>query len=124
MKFCEAMEKLKAGSRVTREPWKGGVYFVMVAEDVKSFQPKLSPYIYNEDIMVSDGWMVEGDENEYKFCDIIPFLQQGKHARLKDWNNMYIYLDRQNKMLVVHSMEVLPFVPDFDSFVAQDWIEL
>lgn len=124
MKFCEAMEKLKNGAKVTRQPWKEGVYFLIQGDDVKSFQPKLAPYIYNEDIMVSDGWLVDGQSDEYKFCDIIPFLQQGTKAKLKDWNETFIYLDRGTKGLVVHSMDAFPFIPDFDSFVAQDWIEI
>jgi len=124
MKFCEAMDKLKEGSKITRHPWREGVYFLLKDGDVKSFQPKLSPYIYNEDIMVSDGWFVEGQQEEYEFCRIIPFLQQGLKARLKEWENTYIYFERQSGSLAVHSMDVLPYVPDFASFVAEDWIEV
>jgi len=123
MKFCEAMDKLKEGGRVTRNAWKGSVYFKISDNEVKSYQPKLMPYIYNDDIMVSDGWMIEGDDNEYTFCEIIPFLQQGAKAHLKEWDETYIYLDRQLKQLVVHSMDHLPFIPDFESFAATDWME-
>lgn len=124
MKFSEAMEKLKSGSKVTRQPWAQGVYFLMQGDEVKSFQPKLSPYIYNEDIMVSDGWLIDENPDKYKFCDIIPFLQKGSKAKLKAWNEMFIYLDASTKSLVVHSMDAFPFLPDFESFVAQDWIEI
>lgn len=124
MKFCEAMEKLKSGSKVTRHPWREGVYFLMEGNDVKSFQPKLSSYVYNEDIMVSDGWLVDDHEEEYKFCDIIGYLQQGSRARLKEWKETYIYFDTSMKLLAVHTMDAFPFIPDFESFVAQDWIEL
>ncbi len=124
MKFSEAMDKLKSGSKVTRHPWKDGVYFMMVNGEVKSFQPKLSPYIYNEDIMVSEGWIIEGKEDEYKFSEIIPFLLQHKKARLKEWKETFIFFDSQTKSLVVHSMDTFPFLPDFESFITQDWIEL
>ncbi len=124
MKFSEAMEKLKSGSKVTRHPWRDGVYFMMVNGEVKSFQPKLSPYIYNEDIMISDGWLIEGEDKEYKFSEIIPLLLQHKKARLKDWKETFIFFDSQTKSLVVHSMDTFPFLPDFESFIAQDWIEL
>ncbi len=122
MKFCEAMDKLKSGSKVTRDPWKDGVYFLMVDKDVKSFQPLLSAYIYNEDIMVSDGWLVEGNKKEYRFCDIIPLIQQGARAKLKEWKEMFIYLDYDTKALVCHSMDAFPFTPQFSDFVAQDWV--
>jgi hypothetical protein len=122
MKFCEAMDRLKEGSKVTREPWKEGVYFLMQDEDVKSFQPKLVAYIYNEDIMVSDGWLVDDNSEEYKFCNIIPFLQQGSKAKLKDWKEMFIYLDQGTKSLVCHSMDAFPFTPQFSDFVAEDWV--
>lgn len=118
------MELLQKGSRVTRHPWIGSIYFMMEGNDVKSYQPKLQPYAYNEDIMVSDGWIVEGVEGEFKFYDIIQYLMQGAKAKLKDWKESYIYLDGSVKALVVHSMDVFPFVPDFASFVAQDWVDL
>lgn len=124
MKFCEAMDKLKSGSKVTRQPWKGGVYFIMDGTDVKSMQPKLTPFIYSEDIMVSEGWQIVGNETELTFCEIIPYLLQGEQAKLKEWGSTYIFLDAPNKMLVVHSMEIQPYIPDFGSFVAEDWIEL
>ncbi len=124
MKFCEAMDKLKSGAKVTREPWREGVYFLMEKEDVKSYQPKLTSYIYNEDIMVSDGWVIDGIEKEFRFCDIIGYLQQGAKAKLKDWKEMFIYLDQSTKGLVCHSMDAFPFTPQFADFVAQDWMVL
>lgn len=124
MKFSEAMEKLKSGAKVTRHPWSEGVYFKMDGNDVKSFQPKLLPYIYNEDIMVSDGWLIEGKVEEMNFCDIIPYLQKGGKAKMRDWKEMFIYLDQSIKSLVVNSMDVFPFTPQFDDFVAQDWVEI
>lgn len=124
MKFCEAMELLKNGSKVTRHPWQQGVYFLIVNGDVKSFQPHLTPYIYNEDIMVSDGWIVEGIEEELKFCNIITHLRNGLKAKLKDWNETFIYFDHQTKLIVCQSMNLFPFIPDFESFIAEDWIEI
>ncbi len=124
MKFCEAMEKLKTGSKVSRHPWKDGVYFSIVNNQVKSFQPKLAPFIYNEEIMVSTGWFIDDQEKEYSFCDIIMPLIQGAKARFKEWNTDFIYLDKATKALVIHSMDEFPFIPDFESFVAQDWTVL
>jgi len=122
MKFCEAMELLKTGSKVTRLPWKDGIYFQIEDEDVKSFQPRLSPFLYNEDIMVSEGWFVEGIENELNFCDIILFLLKGARARMKDWTDTYIFLDNNTKSMMIQSMIIFPFTPDFESFVAEDWV--
>ena len=124
MKFCEAMDKLKTGSKVTREPWRDGVYFLLDGKDVKSYQPKLSAYIYNEDIMVSDGWLVDDNPEEYRFCDIISYLQQGSKAKLKEWKETFIYLDHSTKALVCHSMDAFPFTPQFNDFLAQDWMVL
>ncbi len=124
MKFCEAMELLKAGCTVTRERWKGSIYFVLQGNDVKSFRPALTNYVYNEDIMISDGWLVEEDDKQHSFCDIISLLYQGKKAKLADWKDAYIYLDRETKQLVLYSMEMFPFVPEFEAFNADDWIEV
>ena len=62
-------------------------------------------------------------ESEQMFYDIIPYLQKGISARMKDWKDgMHIALDPVTKSLVLHSMDVLPFMPDFASFVAEDWV--
>ena len=129
MKFDEAMDHLKDGKKVTRELWKETVYFRMVDKSVKSFQPQLTHYVYNEDIMVSDGWIASINGNnkiqkEYKFCDIISLLQQGYKAKLKEWEDMFIYLDKGSNSLILHSMDSFPFLPDFESFTAQDWMTL
>lgn len=124
MKFCEAMDVLKNGGKVTRSVWQGSLYFLMVGNEVLSYQPKLLDYTYDESIMVSDEWMIEGDDNEYNFCEIIPFLQAGKRAYMRDWNSgWYIYLDSQTNRLVLYMMDSFPFVPGFDSFVATDWVQ-
>ncbi len=126
MKFCEAMEALKEGSKVTRSPWKDGVYFMMNGEDVKSFQPILQPYIYNEDIMISEGWVDVDDEGqeEYKFYEIVHMLFSGKRAKLKDWSDKFIYYDNSTNSLVLKLMDIFPFTPDFSSFLAEDWITI
>lgn len=124
MNFKEAMHKLKLGGKVSRNAWNSPIYFMMVDKDVKSFQSILSPYLFNEDIMISEGWWLEEKAGEHSFSEIIPFLQQGHRAKLKDWKDMYIFLDKQTKGLVLHSMQSFQFLPDFDSFTATDWIEI
>lgn len=123
MKFCEAMDLLKNGAKVTRSVWKGSLYFLMQGNDVVSYQPRFLDYTYDEDIMVSDGWIIEGSEQEYTFCEIIPFLNDGKKARMKDWKDSFIFYDASSAKLVLHMMDSFPFVPGFDSFMATDWIE-
>lgn len=124
MKFCEAVDLLKSGSRISRQIWKDEIYFMKIGNEVESFQPRITPYQFNEDIMISEGWIVSGNMNEFTFCEIIPFLQHGAQAKLKDWREMFIYLEPMSNMLVLHSMEIHPFVPDFESFIANDWIEV
>lgn len=128
MKFCEAMDALKSGSKVTREPWKDGVYFKLEGFDVKSYQPQIMPYGYNEDIMISDGWLIMDGKTESSesvpFCEIIPSLLDGKKARLTEWTDMFIYYDYSAKTIIVSLMDVFPFTPDFSSFVAEDWITI
>jgi len=124
MKFSEAMECLKKGSKVTRKPWKDGVYFFIVGNEVKSFQPRLTVYSYSEDIMVSEGWLVDDGKKEHSFSEIIPLLSLGSTAKLKEWKEMYICYDFTQKALVLHSMDAFPFIPDFDSFSSNDWIEI
>jgi hypothetical protein len=125
MKFNEAMKLLEQGKKVTRQSWVGSIYFVMDGSDVKSYQPKLQPYAYNEDIMVSDGWVVEGLEGEHKFYDIISQLQDGKKCHPKEWKeDCFIYFDQTLQGLALRTMEMFPFSVEFSSFMAQDWVEL
>src|SRR5580700_7776796 len=106
MKFCEAIEKLKEGYKVTRKPWIDGVYFLMDGDTVKSYQPLLTHYVYNEDIMISDGWEVIGKpEIMYTFCEIIPFIQKGERVKLVNWKEKYIYYDFTIKTLIINAME-------------------
>ncbi len=122
MKFNEAMGSLQFGLKVTREPWKQDVYFKIESDEVKSYQRKLMSYIYTEDIMISDGWLVDEKEGEFKFSEIIEMLSEGHRAKLKDWKDSYIYLDFDTKSLVCRSMEAFPFVLQFTDFMAEDWI--
>ena len=124
MNFCDAMDLLKAGAKITRQPWGGELYLKLVGNDVKTLSPQLSAYIYDENIMISDGWQILGDEKEYKFCEIIPDLQQGLKVKLKAWTDTFIYLDKDAQVLIIHKMDIFPFIPDFKSFVADDWMEL
>ncbi len=124
MKFSEAVEKLKSGSKITRIAWNNEVYFQMRGNQLKAFQPSVSNYFYGGYIMISDGWILDDSPEEYKFYDIIPMLVNGSTAKLKDWSDMYITLDRSTKMLVVHSIEEFPFSPQFIAFLAEDWIEI
>lgn len=124
MNFCEAMIKLESGSKVTRNNWRDGLYFQKNKDHVQSYQPNIEPYLYTENIMISDGWKIQGDENEYKFCEIIPFLQKGAKAKMKNWNEAYIFYDSETKGLVINKMVVFPYFPNFDDFLAQDWVEI
>ena len=124
MNFNEAMKKLESGSKVTRQQWVGNVYFAMKGEDVKCYQPQLTAYSYDEDIMISDGWIIEDLEGEHKFYDIIDHLIKGKRAYRDTWKEKYIFFDKESKILVVHSMAIFPYALDFVSFVASDWVEV
>ena len=125
MNFSDAMECLKKGSKVTRKLWDKKIYFFLKKNEIKCYQSNLSHYAYNQEIMISDGWIVDDIENqEYQFCDIIPLLRLGSKARLKVWSNRYIYYDFSEKELISHSMSTTPFIPGFEAFSADDWIEL
>ena len=124
MKFCEAMDELKKGLKVTRQAWIGTNYFLIDEIIVKAYQNQFSYYAYDEDIMISDGWLIDNDVNEYNFCDIIPFLKNGSKAKMKRWENTFIYYDNTDKCLVKSSIQESTFIPVFSDFESQDWIVL
>ena len=116
MKFNEAMEKLQAGHKVTRQKYEKELYFKKDEDDmIKTFQPKIDHYVYDENIMLSDGWEVEGiDDKNLYFYDIIPWLQSRRKAWRFDWNESYIIYDQQMDDLIYHTMAVMPFMPNFE----------
>jgi len=127
MNFKEAMIELANGSKVTRKQWQGSIYFKLKENHIKCYQPSLGLFHYTEDIMLSGGWLIEPyeDTNELAFYDIIPHLQNWKKARMKDWDeDTYIYYSNQDKYIVLHRMTEFPYTPDFDAFIATDWITL
>jgi hypothetical protein len=91
-------------------------------EIVHCFQPSFKYFTYDESIMLSNGWEVEGEEGEFYFYDIISFLQQGKKAKLKEWKETYIKYNPKEKCLVSHEMISFNYHPDFESFTSLDWI--
>lgn len=126
MNFSEAMDKLQEGLKVTRAPWYESVYFCLIDGEVKSFQPRYRNYSYDENIMISTGWFIKDspEHKEFKFCDVISYLRNGVSVTRKDWEYSFIYYDFDEKSLIYHSMDVFPFVPDFESFIADDWMEI
>lgn len=122
MKFSEAMEAMQKGAKVTRLPYIKNIYFLLDGNKVKSFHPEIKVFSYTENIMISDGWIVIGEPGEFKFYDIIPFLQKGMIAKLKEWIDSYIEYDHSNKCLILFAMEEFSYIPDFESFIAEDWI--
>lgn len=124
MKFSEAMEAMINGSKVTRKGWVGSLYFAYEDGKVQSYQPKVSPYQYDEDIMVSDGWKIKGSEKEYKFHEIINYLVEGKIAYREGWKDDYIFYDETFHSIGLFSMDNFKYTPSFESFTSMDWVIL
>lgn len=126
MKFKDAIEKLESGYKITRASHKGSVYIMMKDKKVISIKPTIAFYPYVLDIMISDGWLIDYDDcfenkKEHKFCDIIPLLAKGHKAKLKEWNETYIFYDKKDKDLLVYETIESQYFPVFDDFIADDW---
>lgn len=124
MNFKTAMEALESGKKVTRKAWKD-IYYLIDGKEIKCYQPSLSPYSYNEEIMLSKEWLLNDGLTHYAFYEIIDFLRQGHTARMSDWSEgCYIYFDKELKVLVSSTIQPISFTPDFASFIAEDWMIL
>lgn len=126
MKFGEAMELMKKGSKVTRLKWGQGIYFQLVDGMVQSFESQIRVYSYDDEIMISEGWVVDDNPEEHPFYDIIPYLISGSKARLKNWKkDTYIYIEKGGRTPIIHTMErTFRVTPDLESFIASDWVEV
>lgn len=122
MKFNEAMDALIQGKKVTREQWEKDVYFCVEDGLVNSYRPILEPFNYFENIMITENWLIEDEQGEFRFCDIIPYLLKGLKVKMNDWKDSFIYYDKQDKSLVLSTMRPYAYRPDFSSFIADDWI--
>lgn len=125
MKFIDAMIKMQDGYKVTRTPWLNNIYFVIEDEHVRSYQVSIESFLYNEDILISDEWIVYGIEGTHKFYDITLFLQRGLKVTKNFWpESTFIYYDNSEKNILIHSMRAVQYKIDFDSFFKNDWIEI
>lgn len=123
MNFKEAILQLENGYKVTREQWVGSIYFILENENVKSYQPRVDKFGYDENIMISNNWLVDEVEGVFMFYDIIQYLLDGKKARRRDWpEEKYIFYGTADKALLLHSNEEFPYLPSFESFNATDWV--
>lgn len=124
MKFNEAMKLLEKGSKIARQSWKNGIYWMLENKAIISHEPRVQFYQYNENTLLADGWIVEDSIEEQKFYDIISDLKSGKKARMKDWKESYIYFDHTIKNIALHTIERSHPVIDFSLLIAEDWIEI
>jgi len=125
MNFNEAMIKLKEGKRVTRQTEKDNSYFVMQDNNLQYRSKNTLHYAYDKDIMISEDWyLLNDDEKKYKFTEIIPLLLQGFKFKLKGWEDSYIYYDTFAKSILLIRMVIRDYIPAFEDFVADDWIEI
>lgn len=122
MNFRDAINELKIGKKIARKSWSEDLYFSIENGTVMTHQPRIYPYLYDDSIMISTDWLIDGMKGEYSFCEIIPFLITGSKARLKESTENYIYYDQTDKMLIIRMMEVFPHRPEFDDFLANDWV--
>lgn len=126
MLFIEAMDEMKKGKKVTRHEWRDKMWFAIeVGSDMpKCFRPKLQAYQYDESIMLSYGWRVDGEDKTYYFPEIITPLIQGKKIHNDNWlksEDYYLYLDKPQNQLVIRSVESFHHTPNFMDFIANDW---
>lgn len=124
MTFSEAMELLKSGSKVSRLEWKDSIYFEMQGDIICSWQPVVEHYLYTEDIMISEGWMLDGFTEPQSFCAIIPYLQGGARAWMKNWDDDFFITLDPTSGLVLHKMSLCQFQPTFADFLAIDWVAI
>lgn len=123
MNFKEAMIAAQKGAKVTRQGWKGSLHFEMENDKLVSKQPVIETYPICEEVFLSDGWVLENDEKEsILFYDLIPFLQKGRRAKLKDWVDSWIKYDVSSRCIVYEYRHNRPYFPPFEAFTATDWI--
>lgn len=124
MDFKSAVEAMKNGKKVTRQQWAGSIYFIVKNNHVYSFQPVTEAFRYTEDIMLSEGWLTNGEDTVLSFVDLIPYLMKGFKAWRKDWVQKYIIYSSNDRMLVQKGMQEISYNPSFDAFLANDWKEV
>ncbi len=124
MNFNEAMEALKGGKKIARSLWLGEMYFVLYKNDsILCFRYALNNYIYDQSVLLSKGWLIDDGNKEHEFVEIIESLQKGSRAKLKEWGDSYIFLDKTQKTLVYRTNIQHSYIPAYEDFVAIDWIE-
>ena len=126
MNFKEAMELMLTGKKITRKEWQGSIYFKCdQLKNVIALTPNTAIFQYSETIMISGGWKIDDSEQTYFFYEIIEHLAQGKTARLVEWDDdTYIYYDYNHKNILIHKTDQFDYIPPFEAFIANDWVEV
>ena len=124
MNFSDAIDHLKSGEKITRKSWDNKIWFEMSADELLSCQEHFELYQYDESIMISDGWSLLNSETEeeHSFSEIMDYLIRGFKAKLKEWQDMYIYFCPTDRQLILSRHAYNCYTPIIDDFIAQDWI--
>lgn len=125
MKFIDAVESyLNDGKKIARREWKDLSFLQKYDGVINLYKPIYTFYIYDNSILLSDGWRVKGKEGTFKFYEILDYLKSGIPVYLDEWiyPDSYIIYSPADKNIVLHKMEKSNAALDIESTFATDWV--
>ncbi len=120
MDFKEAVEKLEEGKKIRRREWKDESLHIFMD---KCYREEYFPFNYTVDIMISQGWIIIGEEDTFCFSDIIKPLMEGNKVKLEEWpNDCFLEVYKGTKELFMRKISEVDFIPTFECFTSDDWM--
>lgn len=122
MEFSEALTELRNGKKIRRSTWNNELSYITIENgEVRGYTKATSSFGWDNNIILSDDWIVEDEEGFKSFPEAINALKQGKKVRLSNWKDQHIELDTQTNQIVLKHFIYGGYSPSFECYTANDW---
>lgn len=127
MKFSEALIELREGQKITRSDWlRNDIFFQTSGKKdghkINCFYVASTLFRYDNDILLSDDWKIEGQKGLHTFDKAVDALEQMKKISLSSWDEKYVEKDPNSREIIVKYVDICNFTPCFKDFIAEDWM--
>lgn len=132
MDFKQAMEAMRKGAKIRRPSWEPSLHLRKVVvkikdteetqEIIQAYRLQYNTFEWNLSTLDSNDWLIEGSLEEVPFEEVAVQLQKGKKARLKNWEDNFIILDKASNEIVFVHYAPYPFCPNFRCICSNDWV--
>ena len=125
MDFIDAVHELHKGRKIRRKSWDKSVYLQVLSNSfVQCYRSEAVPFLYDNDIILSYGWLILGDPEakEYFFPEAVEILMNRGKVALNSWPpETYLEVTPNSREIFMRRECEFAFTPTFECFMSKDW---